>query len=109
VIEEWRADAGPHHWSVRITTYVYTLYLPGDAMLLAYHWHPEGRSPITTPHLHVGSATARAPLAGAHLPTGTVTLPQVLRLAIREFGVQSLRNDWPAVLDRAEAALTAHG
>jgi hypothetical protein len=90
-------------WSVVPSMYVFTLYGPTGDMLIAYHWHPQGRSPIVTPHLHVGSASnANDLLTGAHLPTGNVTLMDVVGLTVRELGVRSLRRDWAAVLDRAE-------
>jgi hypothetical protein len=30
----------------------------------------------------------------AHIPTGIISLPAVIRLAISEFGVTPLRDDW---------------
>lgn len=77
-----------------------------DRVLLAYHWHPQGRSPITTPHLHLGSGSGAIDLlTGAHLPTGTVTLVDIVRMAVGELGVRPLRGDWAAILDRAELVL----
>jgi hypothetical protein len=100
---EGRVD-GP--WSVAVVSYIYSLYVAEDAMLLSYHWHPQGRSPITTPHLHLGSAAVtQVFLADAHLPTGIVSLPDVVRLAIRDLHVRPLRPDWSQVLDRALALL----
>jgi hypothetical protein len=93
-------------WSVVSSMYVHTLYGPSGDMLLAYHWHPQGRSPIITPHLHLGSGSnANDLLAGAHLPTGNVTLIDVVRMTVRELGVRPLRRDWAAVLERAERML----
>ena len=69
--------------------------------LLAYHWHPLGKSRWKRPHLHVSDG----PLAGLHLPTSRVSLESLLRLLLAELEVRPLRNDWPAVLDVAERAL----
>ncbi len=92
-------------WAVTSAMYMYTFYDARGGQLLSYHWHPEGRSPITTPHLHLGaSAVTRDLLATAHLPTGLITLIDVIRLAIQDFGVRPLRRDWAAVLDRAHRA-----
>lgn len=93
-------------WAVTSAMYMYTFYDARGGQLLSYHWHPEGRSPITMPHLHLGaSAVTRPLLATAHLPTGLITLIDVIRLAIQDFGVRPLRRDWAAVLDRAQRAL----
>lgn len=43
-------------------------------------------------------------LSKAHLPTEVISLPEVIRMTITEFGVEPLRSDWAAVL--AEAART---
>ena len=92
-----------HRWRVLPSMYVYTIYGSGDRVLLAYHWHPQGRSPVTTPHLHLGPGSGAIDLlTGAHLPTSTVTLVDVVRMAVGELGVRPLRSDWDAILDRAE-------
>lgn len=74
--------------------------------LIAYHWHPTGASTVRTPHLHlssrinpvpVASGTA-LPFAGMHIPTGFVTLQNLVRFLIIEFGVVPRRSDWEAVL-----------
>jgi hypothetical protein len=50
-IVEWEGARGP--WKVKTFAYSYVL-LTGEDELLAFHWHPRGPSPVTTPHLHVG-------------------------------------------------------
>ena len=39
-----------------------------------------------------------APLARAHIPTGTVQLFDVLRFGIADLGVRPLRADWRDIL-----------
>lgn len=97
-------------WRTRTRGYSYALDDAAGHEILAYHWHPEGPSHVTTPHLHLGAGAGalRPHLTNAHLPTGPVTLPAVLRLAVRDLGVQPLRPDWAEVLDRADGAI-AHG
>jgi hypothetical protein len=82
--------------------YQYTLRDIDGREIIAYHWHPEGRSHVTTPHIHLGPGAemGRRDLARAHLPTGQVMLEDVLRFAITELGVRPLRRDWSEVLDR---------
>jgi hypothetical protein len=105
-VVETPADGVDGPWRVVIVSYIYTLYDADDALLLSYHWHPEGCSPITTPHLHLGSAAVtQALLADAHLPTGIVSLPDMVRLAIRDLRVRPLRRNWSQVLDRVLALL----
>lgn len=70
-------------------------------MVLAYHWHPVGLSHVTMPHLHLGGRLDSLGLSKAHLPTGVVSLPDVLRFAVVELGVEPLREDWRAVLSVA--------
>jgi hypothetical protein len=91
-----------HRWEARTAGYMYALYDRSGREVLAYHWHPEGRSHITAPHLHLGAGAevSRRDLADAHLPTGDIALEDVLRLAITDLGVRPLRRNWSDILDR---------
>jgi hypothetical protein len=86
--------------------YIYAFSLPGrdNHPFLAYHWHPSVPD-IPYPHLHVGIMSMESsPLTPrTHVPTGLVALEQVLRLAITQFGVQPLRDDWARILDETQA------
>ena len=103
-VVEYEGARGP--WKVSTVGYYYVLSGPDEREVIAYQWHPVGRSPVTFPHLHLGfgAAIGYPQLADAHLPTGRVPLEQVLRLAINDFGVQPLRDDWRDVLDTTQAA-----
>ena len=97
------SDQGPsRNWRATTAGYAYSLRDGDGTEFLAYHWHPTGNSPITYPHLHIGTATTPLDLSRAHLPTGPVTLAAVVRLAIADLGVAPLRPDWRAVLATAE-------
>jgi len=89
-----------HTWAVRAAGYRYQLYLAASVELLAYHWHPEDPNPVKSPHLHLsaGAQVGFVALARAHIPTGLVSLADVLRFAIEDLGVRPLRPDWPAIL-----------
>jgi len=89
-------------WKVRTTGYMFQLRV-GERELIAYHWHQRGLSPHTVPHVHLGPAAeiGFVDLARAHLPTGRICLADVLRLAIRDLGVEPRRDDWREVLDEA--------
>ena len=105
-------SGSPGHWGVQIVGYVFAFRNPSGAPLLAYHWHPDGGSRVTWPHLHISdpSLNPSSPLARAHLPTGTVALEDVIRLAITEFGVAPRprhHDDWDVVLRETSASLTA--
>lgn len=97
IVEESGASGA---WKVSISAYAYRLLDPDEAELLAYHWHPSGRSAMTFPHLHLGSAGVGpgGALLRAHLPTGRVALEEVIRLAIVDLGAQPRRADWSEVL-----------
>ncbi len=102
-------------WEVRIVAYEYVVKAADGPELLAYHWHPQRlpglqgppRTFVTTPHLHLGAgAGVVAPsLHRAHLPTGPISLQEILRLAIRDLGVRSQRPDWDRVLNRTQARM----
>lgn len=65
-----------------VAGYAFTLFEHSGRELLAFHWHPAGRSPVAYPHLHVSAAlrgttpsgeAAILPLDKVHLPTGLVS------------------------------------
>jgi hypothetical protein len=86
-------------WEAETAAYEYRLSDEDDREILAYHWHPDGQSHVTTPHLHLGpgAEVGRAALLTAHLPTGPVSIHEVLRLAIESLGTEPSRRDWDAV------------
>jgi hypothetical protein len=91
---------GTRSWTALPAAYLYALHDEQGYEIVAYHWHPESRSPIITPHLHLGAGAklGRAELIGGHFPTGWVELCEVLLFAIRDLGVRPLRTDWQEVL-----------
>lgn len=93
-------DRGP--WNVSTAAYLYELDDADGHHVLAYHWHPEGRSHFSTPHMHLGHGAriGRTDLANAHLPTGRIAIQELLRAAITQLGVQPRREDWSVVLER---------
>jgi hypothetical protein len=104
------ADAASRrHWRVRIIGYFHTLREIDGPELFGYHWHPEGASHETAPHLHLGAALrpGRTDILKAHLPTSHVHLPDILRFAIRDLGVRPLRRDWRSVLDEPRDVLAS--
>ena len=113
-----RRRSGPPEgrWQITSVGYIYALYDQNLARIVAYHWPPIGGGNIAFPHLHVGRQFAHpslppdvrassARLVRSHLPTGPIMLPRLLRLAVAEFDVQPLRDDWSVVLDQAEGDL----
>ena len=58
------------------------------------HLHLSGRLPPLDP----GPATEPAALGEIRLPTGFVTLADVVWLLITEFGIAPRRADWEAIL-----------
>ncbi len=87
--------------------YPYRLLEPGGREILAYHWHPEGVSHLTYPHLHLSSRDRPIPLepvgqtislADHHIPTSHVTLVDIVRYLIVEVGVEPRREDWCDVI-----------
>lgn len=95
-------------WRVALASYAYGLdEADTERHLLAFHWHTPGQGDATPdPHLHIGAGAGVAPfLMNAHVPTGQVLLPDVLRFAIAELGVTPRRDDWATVFAQARTAL----
>lgn len=89
-------------WTTEIMSYFYTLHdRDDDREIVSYHWHPEGRSPVTTPHLHLGAGAriGRSQLSEAHFPTGHIVLGSFLHLAIAGLYARPLRRDWHAIVN----------
>lgn len=109
VLRYWiiQAANSPGAWAVQLATDDYELLDDLDREILAYQWHPQGRSSVTWLHVHLGPAAGDLwrPLSRAHLPTGRIAVQDVLRLAIRDFGVPPRRADWAAVLERTRRTL----
>jgi hypothetical protein len=95
-------------WQARTAGYLYAVEEADGREILAYHWHPAGRSPQTRPHLHLGAGAGslRSELSKAHLGTGFVTPAAVLRLSLESFYVRPRRADWAAILDGLDDALS---
>ena len=85
---------------VVVVGYLYAFDDANGREVVAFQWHPQGASPITYPHFHLGAGAqiGRRELQGCHIPTGMIALEQVIRLAIEEPGVEPLRGDWDDVL-----------
>jgi hypothetical protein len=83
---------------VRPTGYRYEIGEHPGPELVAYHWHLEGTSPVTEPHLHARIRGSSTDLSKLHLPTGLVNPDAVIRCLITEFSVEPLRPDWQDVL-----------
>lgn len=93
---------------VLVTGYNYTIEHPSEGEVVSFQWHPGGEAGIDFPHVHIGPAMSRhdsVVRAGEahkiHLPTGEVSLANVLRLAISELEVEPRRDDWEAILSQA--------
>jgi len=101
-IIETADERGP--WRVSTGGYFYSLDDPDNREIIAYQWHPEGRSPMQFPHLHLGSGAGcrREDLAAAHCPTGRISVEEFLRFAIVDLHVEPLRPDWADVFDEAQ-------
>ncbi|MGH2560294.1 MAG: hypothetical protein ACRDJH_14620 [Thermomicrobiales bacterium] len=101
-----KLDGGQH--AVRIVGYAYQILERTEREVLAFHWHPFGLSPVRFPHAHLSSRIPRfeldagvsVALSDMHIPTGLITLADVVRLLIVEFGVEPRRPDWDVILQQ---------
>jgi hypothetical protein len=101
-----RAEQRRGPWKVHSSEYSYELLDEDERRILAYLWHPYGRSPVTWPHLHIPK-TLTFDLSRAHPPTGRVSVESVLRFAIQDLGVRALRGNWRAAMEKGEQAFLA--
>lgn len=104
-----KAPGTTRGWQVRVAAYHFGLDGPDGREILVYQWRPHGEGRVRTPHLHFGAGVhlTYERLRKAHLPTGYITLPQFLWLAVRELEVHPLRGDWRGVFRRTHRALVA--
>lgn len=104
-IVEAEGDRGP--WKVSSTSYSYAFRNRNDQEILSFHWHPGERTRIAWPHVHVGSPLLRptSPLDSRdHIPTGRVSVEEVLRFAFDDLDIDPLKDDWRDIFDRTQAA-----
>lgn len=94
-------------WRVAVVGYAYAIEeWESEQELLVFHRQPDQPGDLQEPHLQIGAAAGGLPLlVNAHVPTGRVLLPDVLRFAVAELGVTPRRDDWPTVFADARAAL----
>lgn len=105
VIKEADLPAGPFRTGVVGYTYEVRTNPKDEAKgerVLAFHYHPRPGS-YQQPHLHVSSklTTSVSHLGvalGRHIPTGRVTLEEVVQYLVDEMGVRANRPDWLEVL-----------
>lgn len=104
-----RREAAPD--PIEVVGYNYTILHSEAGELVSFQWHPGGKSDIDFPHVHIGPALSRRDSvvrAGEahkiHLPTGEVSLVNVVRLAITELGVEPRRDDWATILRQPSPA-----
>jgi hypothetical protein len=100
-----RPDPERRWFEARTSAYNVAISDQFNSEILAYHWHPNGVSRVASPHLHLSSRVdftdpqnRPIPLGQMHLPTGPVSLAEIVRLLIEEFGVEPQRPDWQDIL-----------
>lgn len=74
----------------------------GDRVI-AYHHHPRPTTRVQSPHCHLGLSPADVGMAaaigsGRHLPTGRITLEEIVVYLIDEVKVVPARADWRDVV-----------
>ena len=110
-----RDEAQPRFYQTTAVSYLYRILDLHEREILAFHWHPEGVSPVRHPHLHLTSRVrpieiddpanpnrerGHIALAEMHISTGPVPFEDVVRLLIEEFRVIPLRPDWEEILNQ---------
>ncbi len=105
---QYTIDRDDDYFRVRNTAYAYRLVDREQREVLTFHWHPTGISSVTHPHIHLsgrlptldlGPGSRSVALGDLHIPTGPITLTDIVRLLIVEFGVAPRRPAWAAILE----------
>lgn len=101
------------HWRPTTTMYEYRLLDHRHEEQLVYHWQPgpDFAGP-DRPHLHISAALEvhidalnqrEIDLDKLHIPTGHVTLQDVINMLTTEFHVAPLRRDWREALEQSHS------
>lgn len=95
----------PRTYRVVTNGYEYMILNRQQREVLAFHWHPGQRSHEHDPHVHIGSAVVDSgssdigkTFSRFHIPTGHISIAQVVRLLLTDFGVVPNRQDWEVTL-----------
>jgi hypothetical protein len=102
-IVEAEGRRGP--WRVTTEQYHHEYRTRDDKAMLSFDWHPGSR--VEYPHLHVGPAVLAEQavlMQKAHIPSGRISIEEVVRFGIEELGIVPLRGDWEQVLGEAQKA-----
>jgi hypothetical protein len=90
---------GPFHASTG--GYMFTIRDKRKQEIISFHWDPRDPNSRRYPHLHIGATVldAENPVFGdsfsrLHIPTGRVTVEDVVRFLIEELKVIPLQSDW---------------
>lgn len=102
-----------HQWRATTTLYEYRLLDHRLEEQPVYHWQPgPDFAGLDHPHVHVSATldvqidalSRRAiDLDKLHIPTGHVTLQDMIRMLITEFQVAPRRTDWRETLGRMDS------
>lgn len=106
------------HFEVSTAFYHYQILDRDGGEIVVFHWEPDGRSPVGTPHLHVPAAGpvilpqpdgsrvagAKTHLSKLHLPTGRIGIEEIVELLVADFNVDPLLPNWREVLTGARSA-----
>lgn len=118
ILLRYRLAPVGRRWKAETVAYSYLLLDPEGLELLALQRDPLARSPVTTPHLHLGRALDHPALplpfrhrsgrlVKAHVPTGFVPVTAIVRTAIDNLAAPPARPDWDRRLAEADSIVRA--
>lgn len=106
-------------YRVEPLAYSYGILDGEDREIVLFHWHPSGMSDVLTRHLHVpcvgkvalgtlsgkGNRERSVDVGRMHVPTGYISMEDVVELLVNEFDVEPRRPDWLDVLTANRAGV----
>lgn len=93
-------------YKVSTRGYMYTVMTHDGNELIAYHWHPGGKSDAIFPHEHIGTAALNpsVPLKRKdHLRTGRISFESVA-FNLFQIGITPLNMNYPEILEINQTA-----
>jgi len=115
IVRDDAVTDGPYR--VHTREYWYQFSLEDGRELFAFHWTPDAADSRQRryPHLHVGVALLlpETPILSGvlhkrHIPTGRISIENIVRFAIEELGAEPLIDTWHDVLDQGQQQFNSY-
>lgn len=110
-------DTGAHgqaRFRVKTRRYQHEILTEDFGEVVLFHWHPDeeaGQVVRLHPHIHIGPRLLvddPAITRRAHVPSGRVSVEDVIDFAIRDLDATPRRDDWESVINESREKFRTH-